>query len=95
MLTAKNKALLKKLATPLSPSLTIGKGAIDPSLIAVVDKALTAHELIKVKVLVNQKEELENLGENLSEATRSELVEIIGRILILYRPREKNPTIVL
>jgi|LAHS01.1.fsa_nt_gb RNA-binding protein len=95
MLTAKNKALLKKLATPLSPSLTIGKGAIDPSLIAVVDKALTAHELIKVKVLVNQKEELENLGESLSEATRSELVEIIGRILILYRPREKNPTIVL
>ena len=95
MLTAKNKALLKKLATPLSPSLTIGKGAIDPSLIAVVDKALTAHELIKVKVLVNQKEELENLGESLSEATRSELVEIIGRILIFYRPREKNPTIVL
>jgi RNA-binding protein len=95
MLTAKNKALLKKLATPLSPSLTIGKGAIDPSLIAVVDKALTAHELIKVKVLVNQKEELENLGKSLSEATRSELVEIIGRILILYRPREKNPTIVL
>jgi len=95
MLTPKNKALLKKLATPLSPSLTIGKGPVDSSLITVVDKALTAHELIKVKVLVNQKEELESLAKTLGETTHSDVVEIIGRILILYRPREKNPLIVL
>lgn len=95
MLTAKNKALLKKLAHPLSPSLTMGKGEADPALVAVVDKALTAHELIKVKVLVNQKEELPLVAKTLAEATKSEVVEIIGRIIILYRPREKNPTIVL
>jgi len=95
MLTTKNKALLKKLAHPLSPSLTIGKGEADPALLAVVDKALTAHELIKVKVLVNQKEELPLLAKTLAEGTISEVVEIIGRIVILYRPREKNPTIVL
>jgi RNA-binding protein len=95
MLTAKNKALLKKLATPLSPSLTVGKGAVDPSLLSVVDKALSAHELINVKVLVNQKEELESLAALLATPTHSEVVSIIGRIVILYRPREKNPTIVL
>jgi RNA-binding protein len=95
MLTPKNKALLKKLAHPLSPSLTVGKGEVDPSLLAVADKALTAHELIKVKVLVNQKEELPVLAKSLADGTKSEVVEIIGRIVILYRPREKNPTIVL
>jgi RNA-binding protein len=95
MLTPKNKALLKKIAHPLSPSLTVGKGEVDPSLLAVVDKALTAHELIKVKVLVNQKEELPALAKSLADGTKSEVVEIIGRIVILYRPREKNPTIVL
>ena len=95
MLTPKNKALLKKLAHPLSPSFTIGKGEIDAPLIAVADKALTAHELIKVKVLVNQKDELDLLAGKLSQETKSEVVEIIGRILILYRPRAKNPTIIL
>jgi RNA-binding protein len=95
MLTPKNKALLKKLANPLSPSLTIGKGEVDPQIVMVVDKALSAHELIKVKVLVNQQEDLEKLGESLASSTKAELVSVIGRILILYRPREKNPTIVL
>jgi Predicted RNA-binding protein containing KH domain, possibly ribosomal protein len=95
MLTPKNKALLKKLANPLSPSLTIGKGEVDPAIIAVVDKALSAHELIKVRVLVNQKEGLEDLGASLANATHSDVVEVLGRIIILYRPREKNPTIVL
>jgi RNA-binding protein len=95
MLTPKNKALLKKLANPLSPSLTIGKGEISDSLVAVVDKALEAHELIKVKVLLNQAGDLETLAATLAAKSHAEVVEVIGRILILYRAREKNPSIVL
>ena len=95
MLTSKNKALLLKLANPLSPSLILGKGELDDKVVAVVDKALTAHELIKIKVLTNQKEELETLGETIAQKTSSELVQVVGRILILYRARKENPTIVL
>jgi RNA-binding protein len=95
MLTPKNKALLKRLANPLKPSLTIGKGAVDPSVIAVVDKALSAHELIKIRVLNTQIEETDQLAQNLTGSTHSELVATLGHILILYRAREKDPLIVL
>jgi RNA-binding protein len=95
MLTSKNKALLLSLANPLEPSLTIGKGEVDAKVLAVIDKALTAHELIKIKVLVSQKEELAPLGEAIAAKTSSELVQAIGRILILYRTRKEHPSIVL
>ena len=95
MLTSKNKALLLKLANPLEPSLTVGKGEIDDHGVAVIDKALTAHELIKIKVLTTQKEELAPLGEEIAEKSKSEVVQIVGRILILYRARKENPSIVL
>ena len=95
MLTPKNKALLKRLANPLEPSLTIGKGAIDDAIIAVVDKALSAHELIKVRVLTVQEKTRSDAALLLAEKTHSEVVQVVGRIVILYRARESNPTIVL
>lgn len=95
MLTPKNKALLKKLANPLSPSMTLGKGEADEKVIAVINNALEAHELIKIKVLPTQAESLEIFAGELAEKSKSEVVEVIGRIVILYRARKKNPTIVL
>lgn len=95
MLTSKNKALLKKLANPLAISLTLGKGEVDPSVLSSVDKALTAHELIKVRVLTNSNTPREDVAKALSACTSSEVVEIIGRIIVLYRARKENPAIVL
>jgi|LAHS01.1.fsa_nt_gb RNA-binding protein len=95
MLTPKNKALLKKLANPIQPSLTIGKGEVDATLIKSVDAALEAHELIKLHVLTTQGETLDATAGVLAEKTKSDVVEIIGRMIVLYRPRKKNPTIVL
>jgi RNA-binding protein len=95
MLTPKNKALLKKLANPIQPSLTIGKGEVDATMLKSVDAALEAHELVKLHVLTTQSGSLEETAGVLAEKTKSEVVEIIGRMIVLYRPRKKNPTIVL
>jgi RNA-binding protein YhbY len=46
-------------------------------------------------VLTTQKEELAPLGEEIAEKSKSEVVQIVGRILILYRARKENPSIVL
>jgi len=95
MLTAKNKALLKKLANPLEPSLVVGKGEIDASLLQSVSLALKAHELIKVKVLTNQKKTRAEVGAEIASKTASEVVQIVGRIVVLYKKNEEKPLIVL
>jgi len=95
MLTPKNKALLKRLANPLSPSLTVGKGEVDEKLAETVSKALLAHELIKVKVLPNQPKSLTVIAQELAKKTDSEVVEVIGRIVILYKKNQEKPVIVL
>ncbi|MCH3908766.1 MAG: ribosome assembly RNA-binding protein YhbY [Bacilli bacterium] len=95
MLTPKNKALLKGLANNLEPSVNIGKGEVDETLVQSVSNALKAHELIKVKVLANSNEDIKELSDDITKKTKSELVQIIGHIIVIYKAREKNPSIVL
>lgn len=96
MISTKQRAYLRGLANPLKPSLTIGKGEIDDSLIKAIDNALTAHELIKIKVLPTCEKELGDLLNELSLKTESEPINRLGRILTLYRHNEnKKEAIVL
>jgi RNA-binding protein len=93
MISPKNRALLRKLANHLTPSLNLGKGELDESVIASTNNALKAHELIKVKVLNNSNISIEEISKNLSSATKSDVVGIIGHIIILYRPNQDHPII--
>ena len=95
MLTSKNKAFLRKASIPLAPSLNLGKGAVDAPIVAAVAAALEAHELIKIRVLTNSASPVEALAQDLSEKTQAETVAIIGRVIVLYRARKKDPAIVL
>lgn len=90
MIKTKQRAYLRGLANPLKPSLTIGKGEIDDSLLKTIDNALTAHELIKIKVLPTCEKELDALLEELSIKTKSEPINRLGRVLTLYRHNEKK-----
>jgi RNA-binding protein len=60
-----------------------------------IDQGLETHELIKVKVGSNGSEDIAELGERIQASTRSHLCDVIGRTLLLYRRRSKEPTIVL
>lgn len=95
MLTSKNKAFLRKASIPLEPSLNLGKGAVDASVVAAVEAALKAHELIKIRVLTNAAAPIADLANGLSAQTKSEIVAIIGHVIVLYRAREKDPLIIL
>jgi RNA-binding protein len=95
MLTPKNKALLKKLANHLEPSVNVGKGEIDDSLIETTSNALKAHELIKVRVLNNSSSGKEEVAAALAKATKSDVVATIGSIIVLYKAREDHPSIIL
>lgn len=87
-LTSKQKKFLKGLAHPLVPVVQIGKEGINQGVIEATDKELLHRELIKVKIGKNANLEKTAAGEKLSTATESNLVQIIGKTLVLYR---ENP----
>ena len=84
-MTSKQRAYLKSLAMKIDPIYNIGKGSISPELVQGVRDALEARELIKVGVLQNCMDDPKELANVLAERTRSQVVQVIGKKLVLYR----------
>ena len=95
MLTSKQRAYLRSLASNEPTIMQIGKGGIGENLIKTVSDALEARELIKLGVLENSGEEARDVAEALAEATKSEVVGVVGKKVILYRESEKKKRIEL
>lgn len=93
MITSKQRAKLKSLANTTESILQIGKSGVGDALITQVDDALEARELIKLHVLETAPEAAKVLAEQLADATRSQVVQIIGKRIVLYRRNEKKPII--
>lgn len=94
MITKKQKNYLRAKANSLKPIFQIGKDGIHENLIKTIDDSLEAHELIKISVLKNCEEDIKELAFDLSYLTNSNLIQIVGRIIILYR-RSQKPKIEL
>ena len=84
-MTSKQRAYLKSLAMKMEPILQLGKGGLTPENTAAVDEALAARELIKISVLQNCLEDPRQMAEVLAERTRSQIVQVIGKKIVLYR----------
>ena len=67
------------------PILQLGKGGVTPENTASVDEALEARELIKISILQNCLEDPRQMAETLAERTHSQVVQVIGRKIVLYR----------
>ena len=89
-MTSKQRSYLMKLASSIDPILQIGKSSVTPELTAAVDEALEARELIKLHVLKNCFDDGRDIAETLAERTRSQVVQVIGKKIVLYR-ESKNP----
>lgn len=96
-LSPKQRKYLETLAHDLEPMVRIGKGGVTPTLIQSVIDNLKTQELIKVKILDNASVEKDEVADVLVEHANCTLVRIIGRVLILFRPKdeEKKRRIVL
>jgi RNA-binding protein len=91
-LTAKQRQFLRGLAHPLSPVVRVGKGGVSDAVVGETKKSLQAHELIKVRI---EGDEREQLAEKLAAATDAQLAGMIGKTAILYRARDERPKITL
>jgi RNA-binding protein len=95
MLTGKQRRHLRALAHPLKPLVQVGKGGIDDGLVAAVDQALADHELIKVKVGESAGMDRHEVAEALADKTKSQVAQVLGNTVLLYRAHPDEPTIKL
>ena len=93
MLTGKQKRYLRSLGVNLEPILHVGKEGVTPTVVGQAVTALAARELIKVRVLETAPLTASGVGEGLATATASELVQVIGRNLLLYKRSPDKPKI--
>lgn len=85
-MTSKQRAYLKSLAMNMEPIFHIGKASLTPEVIQSVREAIDKRELVKGAVQKNCMEDPREIAELLAERTRSELVQVIGRKIVLYKP---------
>ena len=94
-LTSKQRAYLKSLAQDLEPVFQIGKSSVSPEVTSAITETFNTHELIKVTVLKNCLDDVKEVAITVSERPRSELVQVIGRKFVLYKPFKDDPKIIL
>ncbi|WP_088838781.1 ribosome assembly RNA-binding protein YhbY [Listeria sp. ILCC792] len=95
MLTNPQKRYLRKNAHSLHPIFQVGKGGVTPNMVIQIAKALEARELIKISVLQNCEVPKEEVAETISGRAGAELVQVIGRTIILYKESKTKKQIVL
>ena len=95
MLNSKQRAYLRGLSNKIDSIFQIGKGGASPELIEAIDEALEARELIKCNVLNNCMEDIKYVASAISERTKSDIVQIIGKKIVIYRQSKEKPVIEL
>ena len=95
MLTQSEKRQLKSLASVEKTKYQIGKKEISATLIDMLDKALTARELIKIDVMKAVEDPIMEIALDLSSQLKAEIVQVVGRVIVLFRRNKNNPRIKL
>ena len=85
-MTSKQRAYLKSLANNLTPIFQVGKSSLTP---------FNTRELLKIAVLKNCFDDPGEIAQIVAERTHSQVVQVIGKKIILYKPDKKNPKIIL
>ena len=95
MLTSKQRAFLKGLASTADTILMVGKSGLSPELIKQANDALTARELVKGKTLETAPESPKETAEQIAQAVSAQVVQVIGSKFVLYRANPEKPVISL
>lgn len=90
-LSTRERAALKARAHPLEPLIQIGHAGVTDAVVAETDRTLTAHELIKVRIGGLDRDAREAMGTELAARTDAAVVQRVGKILVLWRPRPLEP----
>lgn len=93
-MTSKQRAYLKGLAMNIDPIFQVGKSSVTPESIDAIGESFHTRELIKIAVLKNCLDDPKEIANVIAERTRSQVVQVIGKKIVLYKPF-KEPKIIL
>lgn len=91
-MTSKQRAYLKGLAMIIEPIFQLGKASLTPENTKAINEALEARELIKIHVLQNCADNPKEIAVMIAERTHSQVVQVIGKKIVLYKPKTKQKT---
>ena len=94
-MTSKQRAYLKSLAMNADTIMNIGKSSLTPEVCTAVSEALEKRELVKIGVLKNCLDDPKEIAAVMAERTHCQVVQVIGKKIVLYKKRKKDPKIVL
>ena len=89
-MTSKQRAYLNSLAMTMDPIFQIGKASLTPENTKAIAEALEARELIKISVLQNCMDDPKELAQMVAERTKSQVVQVIGKKIVLYKEGKEN-----
>ena len=95
MLTQSEKRQLKAIASTENTKYQIGKNEITDTVLNMLDKALTARELIKIDVMKSVTDPIMEIALDLSSKLHADIVQVVGRVIVLYRKNKEHPKIKL
>lgn len=82
---------LRRLAHDLKPIVSVGNHGITPALLNELEQSLLAHELVKVRLPAISRKDKRTIIDALAHSMHSEIVTVIGHMLVLYRPHPETP----
>lgn len=94
-MTSKQRAYLKGLAMTMDPVFQVGKASVSPEVVQAIDEAFNTRELIKISVLKNCFDDPREIASVIAERTHSQVVQVIGKKIVLYKPDKDDPKIIL
>lgn len=94
-MTSKQRAYLKGLAMNIETSFQIGKSSVTPENVQAISEVFNTHELVKIGILKNCLDDPMMIADAIAGRTHSQVVQVIGRKIVLYKPFKDNPKIIL
>jgi RNA-binding protein len=94
-LTEKQRKYLRGLAHAREPIVMIGQSGLSAAVTKELEIALGAHELVKVRARVGDRETRDTMLDELAQQTQSSLVQRIGNVGVFYRPHKERQRIIL
>lgn len=94
-MTSKQRAYLKSLASTLDPVFQVGKSSLTPEFTEAVRESFNTRELIKISVLKNCLDDPRQIAEMVAERTQSQVVQVIGKKIVLYKESRDHKKIEL
>jgi len=94
-LTNNQKKHLRSLAHDLRPIVMVGQHGLSDAVLAELESTMTKHELLKIKVRASDRDKKQEIVDKILIFSKAALVQIIGGVLVIYRPFDENPSIIL